>query len=264
MTRIGSPRESRDPSSIAHGRRHYLRVSDVATSATRAASGSRGMTSYVYGSELDIIVCASGAGVAGTSRRRSLSRLASDCRARERPRRSEKTPLYLLATGLDRPCYFGRRKDRLPRTALPLRLARGHQRAAPDRGRVSFEEVARRHPAYASTMLFGHRLVARDCHKSILATSARQDWRLARAPSSTGYGDIALRAAKCPSSMSFPPSVHAEDSFSEGRPRHPWFRQRRRIEVRAFVAPAPHHRRRPASVAARSLMRGLMGRGQQQ
>src|SRR3546814_8648431 len=41
MTRIGSPRESRDPSSIAHGRRHYLRVSDVATSATRAASGSR-------------------------------------------------------------------------------------------------------------------------------------------------------------------------------------------------------------------------------
>src|SRR3546814_8133639 len=92
---------------------------------------------------------------------------------------------------LDRPCYFGRRKDRLPRTALPLRLARGHQRAAPDRGRVSFEEVARRHPAYASTMLFGHRLVARDCHKSILATSARQDWRLARAPSSTGYGDIA-------------------------------------------------------------------------
>src|SRR3546814_15798303 len=69
-------------------------------------------------------------------------------------------------------------------------------------------------------MLFGHRLVARDCHKSILATSARQDWRLARAPSSTGYGDIALRAAKCPSSMSFPPSVHAEDSFSEGRPRH--------------------------------------------
>src|SRR3546814_7972099 len=56
MTRIGSPRESRDPSSIAHGRRHYLRVSDVATSATRAASGSRGMTSYVYGSELDIIV----------------------------------------------------------------------------------------------------------------------------------------------------------------------------------------------------------------
>src|SRR3546814_4117673 len=141
--------------------------------------------------------CASGAGVAGTSRRRSLSRLASDCRARERPRRSEKTPLYLLATGLDRPCYFGRRKDRLPRTALPLRLARGHQRAAPDRGRVSFEEVARRHPAYASTMLFGHRLVARDCHKSILATSARPDWRLARAPSSTGYGDIALRAAKC-------------------------------------------------------------------
>src|SRR3546814_1358130 len=92
MTRIGSPRESRDPSSIAHGRRHYLRVSDVATSATRAASGSRGMTSYVYGSELDIIVCASGAGVAGTSRRRSLSRLASDCRARERPRRDEKTP----------------------------------------------------------------------------------------------------------------------------------------------------------------------------
>src|SRR3546814_1774318 len=79
-------------------------------------------------------------------------------------------------------------------------------------------------------MLFGHRLVARDCHKSILATSARQDWRLARAPSSTGYGDIALRAAKCPSSMSFPPSVHAEDSFSEGRPRHPWFRQRRRSE----------------------------------
>src|SRR3546814_4638479 len=76
MTRIGSPRESRDPSSIAHGRRHYLRVSDVATSATRAASGSRGMTSYVYGSELDIIVCASGAGVAGTSRSRSLSRLA--------------------------------------------------------------------------------------------------------------------------------------------------------------------------------------------
>src|SRR3546814_5703073 len=71
-------------------RRHYLRVSDVATSATRAASGSRGMTSYVYGSELDIIVCASGAGVAGTSRRRSLSRLASDCRARERTRRSEK------------------------------------------------------------------------------------------------------------------------------------------------------------------------------
>src|SRR3546814_9577225 len=67
---------------------------------------------------------------------------------------------------------------------LPLRLARGHQRAAPDRGRVSFEEVARRHPAYASTMLFGHRLVARDCHKSILATSARQDWRLARAPRS--------------------------------------------------------------------------------
>src|SRR3546814_3019452 len=98
-------------------------------------------------------------------------------------------------------CYFGRRKDRLPRTALPLRLARGHQRAAPDRGRVSFEEVARRHPAYASTMLFGHRLVARDCHKSILATSARQDWRLARAPSSTGYGDLELRAAKCPSSM---------------------------------------------------------------
>src|SRR3546814_1916609 len=57
--------------------------------------------------------------------------------------------------------------------------------------------------------------------------------------------------------MSFPPSVHAEDSFSECRPRHPWFRQRRRLEVRAFVAPAPHHRRRPASVAARSLMRGL-------
>src|SRR3546814_2165452 len=77
------------------------------------------MTSYVYGSELDIIVCASGAGVAGTSRRRSLSRLASDCRGRERPRRSEKTPLYLLATGLDRPCYFGRRKDRLPRTDPP-------------------------------------------------------------------------------------------------------------------------------------------------
>src|SRR3546814_9200726 len=89
-------------------------------------------------------------------------------------------------------------------------------------------------------MLFGHRLVARDCHKSILATSARQDWRLARAPSSTGYGDIALRAAKCPSSMSFPPSVHAEDSFSEGRPRHPWFRQRRRLEVRAFVRSEEH------------------------
>src|SRR3546814_5353271 len=86
--------------------------------------------------------CASGAGVAGTSRRRSLSRLASDCRARERPRRSEKTPLYLLATGLDRPCYFGRRKDRLPRTALPLRLARGHQRAAPDRGRRSEEHTS--------------------------------------------------------------------------------------------------------------------------
>src|SRR3546814_2744453 len=96
---------------------------------------------------------------------------------------------------------------------MPLRLARGHQRAAPDRGRVSFEEVARRHPAYASTMLFGHRLVARDCHKSILATSARQDWRLARAPSSTGYGDIALRAAKCPSSMSFPP--RSEEHTSE-------------------------------------------------
>src|SRR3546814_3061776 len=79
MTRIGSPRESRDPSSIAHGRRHYLRVSDVATSATRAASGSRGMTSYVYGSELDIIVCASGAGVAGTSRhdRNSKSLISS-------------------------------------------------------------------------------------------------------------------------------------------------------------------------------------------
>src|SRR3546814_1839384 len=62
MTRIGSPRESRDPSSIAHGRRPYLRVSDVATSATRAASGSRGMTSYVYGRELEILVCAYGAG----------------------------------------------------------------------------------------------------------------------------------------------------------------------------------------------------------
>src|SRR3546814_3987738 len=76
MTRIGSPRESRDPSSIAHGRRHYLRVSDVATSATRAASGSRGMTSYVYGSVLDIIVCASGAGVAGTFCRPSLLALS--------------------------------------------------------------------------------------------------------------------------------------------------------------------------------------------
>src|SRR3546814_2323158 len=111
--------------------------------------------------------------------------------------------------------------------------------AAPDRGRVSFEEVARRHPAYASTMLFGHRLVARDCHKSILATSARQDWRLARAPSSTGYGDIALRAAKCPSSMSFPPPVHAEDSVSEGRPRHPWFRDWKSTRLNSFVAPAP-------------------------
>src|SRR3546814_3726298 len=95
MTRIGSPRESRDPSSIAHGRRHYLRVSDVATSATRAASGSRGMTSYVYGSELDIIVCASGAGVAGTSRRRSLSRLASGCRARELEEHTSELPALM-------------------------------------------------------------------------------------------------------------------------------------------------------------------------
>src|SRR3546814_15514087 len=62
MTRIGSPRESRDPSSTAHGRRHYLRVPDVAHSATRAASGYRGLTRYVYGSHLIINVCASAAG----------------------------------------------------------------------------------------------------------------------------------------------------------------------------------------------------------
>src|SRR3546814_1406777 len=99
MTRIGSPRESRDPSSIAHGRRHYLRVSDVATSATRAAFGSRGMTSYVYGSELDIIVCASGAGVAGTSRRWSLLRLASDFWGPHGPPPSRKNPLYIMGNG---------------------------------------------------------------------------------------------------------------------------------------------------------------------
>src|SRR3546814_19569271 len=103
MTRIGSPRESRDPSSIAHGRRHYLRVSDVATSATRAASGSRGMTSYVYGSELDIIVFASVAGVAGTSRCCSISPPAFALLAPSRTRPTDNTPTEHLAPRLAPP-----------------------------------------------------------------------------------------------------------------------------------------------------------------
>lgn len=268
MTRIGSPRESREPASIAHGRQHYLRVSDVAPGATRVASGCRGMTRYVYGRKFDIIVCTFGTGMAGAGRRRPLSRLASAYGARKRPGRSEEAILCLLATGLGRSGDFGGGEGCSPQTTIRLRLARGDHRAAPDRGRVSSGEVAGRHPDHAPAVLFGYRLGAWIlCHETTLAASACQDRLFVGVPSSAGDRDIALCAPRRPPSLSGGPYSRAwadqtSGSLGSGRFESFGFRQSQRHEVRAFDAPAPHHQREPTASVLRFPTRAPSGRGE--
>lgn len=267
MTRIGSLPESREPVSIAPGSRHDPRVSDVSAGDTPAAFGTRGMTRYVYGRELDIIVCTFGARVAGAGRRRPLSRLAPAYGSRKRPGRSKQAPLYLLAAGLDGSCDFVGGEGRSPQTTIRLRLARGHQRTARVGRSVPSREVAGRHPPYAPTVLFGHRLVAGVCREAILATSACQGRRFARVPSAARYGDVALCAPKRPPSLSFAPSFRTSapfptrDSLRSRGPKPFRFRQGWRHEVRAFDAPAPHQQR--IASAQNALIDVPAGRGGQ-
>lgn len=261
MTCIGARPAPREATIIAQRRRHHPRASHVSVDETWAAYGARGMTGYAYDREHHSAACALGAGLASACRCGSLSRLASPYGARKRPGRSEEAPLYLLAAGLGGSGDFGRSEGRSPRTAVPLRLARGHQRAAPDRGRISSGEVAARHPAYPPTVLLGNRFVARFYyHEAILATLAGRGRRFAGASSAAGYGDIALFARKRPPSVSLascsPTSAdQTRRAPGRGRLRPFCFRQRWRYEVRAFDAPAPHHQRKPTAWTLRSPMR---------
>lgn len=271
MTCVGSRPNRREAASNPRRRRHYPQASDLSVDETRAVSGARGMTRYVYDREHHSAACTHGAGLAVAGRRGSLSRLASAYGARKRPGRSEEALLHLLAAGLEGPRDFGRGAGRSAQTALRLRLARGYQRAAPDRGRISSGEGATRHPAHAPTVLFGNRCVARIFYyKAILATSACQSRRFAGAPSSTRYGDIALCAPKRPPSLSVALSsrnsaiLQTEGLLRSRRPKSFRFRPRWRHEVRAFDAPAPHHQRKPTASPLRSPMRGPIGRGERQ
>src|SRR3546814_5973768 len=136
-------------------RQHYARESDVSVHEVPAAFGAHRMTRYVYGRKLDPIARASGAGLAAGFRCESLSRLASRHRSRERPERSEEAYLYLLAPRLGGSHHFGRGFHRSPQTTVRIRLARRHQMAVRDRGRISSGEAAARHLAHASAVLFG-------------------------------------------------------------------------------------------------------------
>src|SRR3546814_8500002 len=136
----------------------------------------------------DALPISFGARVAGAGRCRPLSRLASAYGARKRPGRSEEAPLYPLAAGLDGPCDFGGGEGRSPQTTIRLRLARGDQRAAPDRGGVSSGEVAGRHPTQAPAVLLGLRLLARIFgDEAIFAASACQDREFAGAVRSAAH-----------------------------------------------------------------------------
>jgi hypothetical protein len=124
-----------------------------------------------------------------------------------------------------------------------LALRRRHQQATPDRGRNSSGIVAAKHSVQAPTLLLKKRLMARiyDC-ETILGTSASQSRRFAGAPSSRTSATIQIKDSRCSLGLR---------SFC--------FRQSGRHVVRAFDAPAPHHRRKPTASALRSPMRGTIG-----
>ncbi|SCW88992.1 hypothetical protein SAMN02927924_03728 [Sphingobium faniae] len=269
MTRVRNQLERLDAANSAHDRRHYAREFDVSVHQAPAAFGAHRMTRYAYGRELHAIARAPGASLAAGYRCRSLSRLASAYRSRERPERSEEAYLYLLAPRLGGSHHFGRGLHRSPQAALGLRLARGHQRAVRDRGRFSSGEGTARHPAHAPAVLFGNRFMARiSCHEAVLASTACHDRRFAEAPSAARYCDIALLISKRPPSLTGALSCRKSTAFqtrvlfrSHG-PRFCRFRQYWRHEVRAFDAPAPHHQRRDIAPAHEFPMGAPMGRGE--
>ena len=124
-----------------------------------------------------------------------------------------------------------------------LALRRRHQQVTPDRRRISSGIVAARHPVHVPTLLSKKRLMARiyDC-EAILVTSASQSRRFAGASSSRRSATIQFKDSRCSLGLR---------SFC--------FRQSGRHVVRAFDAPAPHHRRKPTASALRSPMRGTIG-----
>lgn len=270
MTCVRNRLERLDAASSAHDRRHYAREFDVSVHQAPAAFGAHRMTRYVYGRELHPIARASGAGLAAGCRCRSLSRLASAYRSQERPERSEEAYLYLLAPRLGGSRHFGRGFHRSPQTAVRVRLARRHQMAVRDRGRISSGEGAARHPAHAPAGLFGNRFMARiSSHEAVLASTACRDRRLAGAPPATGYSNSALLRPKHPSSLSGALSRRKSVTFQtrilfrSRRPEPRRFHGRRRYEVRAFDAPAPHHQRRDIAPAHEFPVCVPIGRGDQ-
>lgn len=124
-----------------------------------------------------------------------------------------------------------------------LALPRRHQPATPDRGRISSRIVAARHPVHAATLLLKKRLMARiyDC-ETILVTSASPSLRFTGSPSSRTLTTTQIK-----------------DSCCSLEPKSFCFRPSGRHVVRAFDAPAPHHRRKPTASALRSPMRGTIG-----
>src|SRR3546814_1003949 len=107
---------------------------------------------------------------------------------KRRPPRSTRTDTLFPYTTLFRSPHFGRGFHRSPQTTVRIRLARRHQMAVRDRGRISSGEGAARHPAHASAVLFGNRLMVRiSSHEAILASTACRDRWLVGALSSAGH-----------------------------------------------------------------------------
>lgn len=255
--------------SSTHDRRYSARELGVSVHEAPAALGAHLMTRYVYGRELHPIARASGAGLAAGCRCGSLSRLASRHRSRERPERSEEAYLYLLAPRLGGSHHFGRGFHHSPQTTIRIRLARRHQRAVRDRGRISSGEGAARHPAHAAAVLFGNRFMVRiSSHEAVHASTACRDRWLVGAPSSAGHSNIALFAPKPPPSLGGALSCRKSTAFqtralfrSHGK-TFCRFRQYWRHEVRAFDAPAPHHQRADIAPAHEFPMGAPTGRGE--
>src|SRR3546814_14160130 len=74
--------------------------------------------------------------------------------------------------------------------------------AVRDRGRISSGEGAARHPAHASAVLFGNRLLVRiSSHDAILASTACRDRWIVGSLFSAGHSNIALFDPQPPPSL---------------------------------------------------------------